>query len=231
MLAAFLLKGKMMKAEFIARVMQIMNELGWNDTESNAFIGSDTTKVKGHIESVFVDAWRKAINLLPKTYFTIKDLKNQKLVSDIPLGTGYIILPEDFYSLVSFKMRGWQVASEILIDSSDPIARIQANEYTRGNICRPVCVKKNKAIKSRVDDKFIFTQKDVLEYYSVPVGSEQEIEDALYIPLIEPLSDKTKLSEKLFIPLAYLCASMVFNIFEKQDIAQVLEAKATEIIK
>ena len=48
-----------MKAEFIGRVMQIMNELGWDDTESNAFIGSDTTKVKGNIESVFVDAWRR----------------------------------------------------------------------------------------------------------------------------------------------------------------------------
>jgi hypothetical protein len=220
-----------MKTEFIARVMQIMNELGWNDTESNAFIGSDTTKVKGHIESVFVDAWRKAVNLLPKTYFTIKDFKNQKLASDIPLGIGYIILPEDFYSLVSFKMRGWQVAAETLIPSSDPIARVQANEYTRGNIVRPVCILNNKAIKERVNDDFIYPQKDVLEYYSVPVGSEQEIEEALYISLIEPLSDNTKLNEKLFIPLAYLCASMVFYIFEKPDIAQVLENKATEIIK
>ncbi len=220
-----------MKAEFISRVMQIMNELGWNDTESNAFVGSDTTKVKGHIEKVFVDAWRKAVNILPKTYFTIKDFSDQKMVSDIPLGIGFIVLPDDLYALYSFKMMGWQVATETLIDSSDPLARVQANEYTRGNICRPVCVKNNKAIKQRVDDEFIFTQKDVLEYYSVPVGSEQEIEEALYIPLIEPLSDKTKLNEKLFVPLAYLCASMVFSIFEKQDIAQVLETKATEIIK
>ncbi|MFT3994402.1 MAG: hypothetical protein QM660_08845 [Dysgonomonas sp.] len=220
-----------MKAEFISSVMQIMNELGWNDTESNAFIGSDTTKVKGHIESVFVDAWRKAVNIFPKTYFTIKDFSVQKLVSDIPHGTGYIVLPEDFYSLVSFKMRGWQVSGETLIPSSDPIARVQANEYTRGNIVRPVCVLSNKAIKERQGDEYIYTQKDVLEYYSVPVGSEQEIEEALYIPLSEPLSDNTKLNEKLFRPLAYICASMVFNIFEKQDIAKVLEAKATEIIK
>ncbi len=220
-----------MKAEFIKRVMQIMNELGWNDTQSDAFVGSDTTKVMGHIEYVFVDAWRKAVNLLPKTYFTIKDFSEQKMVPDIPLGIGYIVLPDDFYALYSFKMFGWQVASEILIDSSDPIARIQANEYTRGNICRPVCVKNNKAIKSRVNDDFLFTQKDVLEYYSVPVGSEQEIEEALYIPLISPLKDNPEINEKLFIPLAYICASMVFNIFEKQEIAQVLEVKATEIIK
>ncbi|WP_163267780.1 hypothetical protein [Dysgonomonas sp. 216] len=221
----------MMKAEFISRVMQIMNELGWNDIESDAFVGSDTSKVKGHIESVFVDAWRKAVNIFPKTYFTIKDFSDQKLVSDIPHGTGYIVLPEDFYSLVSFKMKGWQVVGETLIPSSDPIARIQANEYTRGNFVRPVCVLSNKGIKERVDDSYIYPQKDVLEYYSVPVGSKQEIEEALYIPLISPLSDNTKLNEKLFVPLAYLCASMVFYIFEKPDIAQVLENKATEIIK
>lgn len=211
--------------------MQIMNELGWNDTQSDAFVGSDTTKVVGHIEYVFVDAWRKAINILPKTYFTIKDFSKQKLVTDIPLGVGYIVLPDDFYALYSFRMMGWQVAAEILIDSSDPIARIQANEYTRGNICRPVCVKNNKAIKERVDDVIIPTQKDVLEYYSVPVGSKQEIEEALYIPLISPLSDNTKLNEKLFIPLAYICASMVFSIFEKTDISIQLEKTATEIIK
>lgn len=220
-----------MKAEFIAKVMQIMNELGWNDTESNAFIGSDTTKVKGHIEAAFVDAWRKAVNIFPKTYFTIRDFSDQKLVSDIPHGTGYIVLPEDFYSLVSYKMRGWQVAGETLIPSSDPIARVQANEFIRGNVARPVCVLSNKSIKERVGDEIIPTQKDVLEFYSVPKGSEQEIEEALYIPLISPLSDNTKLNEKLFIPLAYLCASMVFYIFEKPDIAQVLESKATEIIK
>ena len=220
-----------MKAEFISRVMQIMNELGWNDTESNAFIGSNTTKVKGHIESVFVDAWRKAINIFPNTYFTIKDFSDRKLVSDIPIGTGYIVLPEDFYSLVFFRMKGWQVASDILIPYSDPIARLQANEYIRGNVVRPVCVLSNKTIKEIVGDEIVYIQKDVLEYYSVPVGSKQEIDEALYIPLISPLSDNTKLNEKLFVPLAYLCASMVFYIFEKPDIAQVLEKKATEIIK
>lgn len=211
--------------------MQIMNELGWNDTQSDAFVGSDTTKVVGHIEYVFVDAWRKAVNIFPKTYFTIKDFSDQKLVSDIPHGTGYIVLPEDFYSLASYKMRGWQVASETLMPGSDPIARVQANEFTRGNVVRPVCVLSNKAIKERVDDNFIYPQKDILEYYSVPKGSEQEIEEALYIPLISPLSDNTKLNEKLFVPLAYICASLVFYIFEKPDIAQVLENKATEIIK
>jgi len=220
-----------MKAEFISRVMQIMNEIGWNDTESNAFIGSDTTKVKKHIESVFVDAWRKAVNILPKTYFTIKDFTSNKLVGDFNTGLGYVILPDDFYTLYSFKMEGWQKAVETILDKSDPMASVQANEYTRGNFVRPVCLKDKTTIKERINDEYILVVKDILEYYSLPQGLKHKVEEALYIPLIAPLSDNTIINEKLFIPLAYLCASMVFYIFEKPDIAQVLENKANEINK
>ena len=219
-----------MKAEFIARVMQIMNELGWNDTESNAFIGSDTTKVKGHIESVFVDAWRKAINLLPKTYFTIKDFSRQKLVYDLTKGTGYVLIPEDFYKLSSFKIKGWQVTIETLIDNNDPLAKIQANEYTMGNVCRPVCVRNKISIKERQVDDTIAVPTDVIQYYSLPKGYKHELEEALYIPAEKPLSDETKLTEKLYVPLAYLCASMLFEIFEKPDIAKTLEGQAASII-
>jgi len=202
--------------------MQIMNELGWNDAEADSFIGSDVTKLSGHIESVFIDSWRKAVNLFPKTYFKIKDFSTSELVSDINTGLGYLLLPSDFYSLYSFKMAGWQKAAETLLESSDSVASVQANEYTRGNIARPVCVKNTRL----QDDDLVL----VLEYYSLPKGKEHSVSHALYIPLIEPLSDHTQLNEKLFIPLAYLCASQVFSIFEKADIAKVLEAKAIELI-
>ena len=153
-----------MKAQFIARVMQIMNEIGWNDTQSDSFIGSDTAKVKEHIERVFVDVWRKATTLLPKTYFTIKDFSGSKLYADITTGTGYVVLPKDFYRLVSFQMKGWQTAVETLIPNNDPLAKRQANEYVRGNICRPVCVLNNRAIKERQGDEIRYVPKEVLEY-------------------------------------------------------------------
>ena len=220
-----------MKAEFIQRVMQIMNELGWDNTESNAFIGSDTTKIEGHIEAVFVDAWRKAINILPKTYFTIKDFSDQRFISDTSTGTGYIVLPDDFYMLFSFQINGWKKSVESLYDNSDSIASIQANEYTRGNICRPVCIKNKRTISRNVGANTIYEIKDTLDYYSLPKGLSHTITKALYIPLISPLSNDTNLDDKLYVPLAYLCASTVFYIFEKYDIAKVLESKAVEIYK
>jgi len=207
-----------------------MNEVGWDDSSSDAFIGSDTMKVQDHIQEVFVDAWRKSVNLFPKTYFEKKLFLQQPIISDLTTGTGYVILPDNFHVLYQFKMQTWQVSAEKLYDSSDSIARLQANQYTRGNICRPVCVKANRLVNVRVDDKIIPTPKDVLLYYSLPKGADQVLEEAIYIPLIEPLNDKIEISQELFIPLAYICASMVFSIYEKEPIAQILEKKATEII-
>lgn len=220
-----------MKAEFIQRVMQIMNELGWDNTESNAFIGSDTTKIEGHIEAVIVDAWRKAIDILPKAYFSIKNFSDQKFVPDTATGTGYIVLPDDFYMLSSFQLNGWQKEVVTLFENSDSIASIQANEYTRGNICRPVCIKNKRSIQRPNVTPTIYDFKDTLDYYSLPKGRSHTIIKALYIPLIQPLSDETNVQDKLFTPLAYLAASMVFYIFEKAEIAKVLESKASEISK
>lgn len=207
-----------MKADFINRVMQVMNELGWNDSEGVTYIGSDTNKLSENIEIVFVDAWRRAVNILPKTYFNISDFSTSPIDSNTHDGTGRIILPADFYALFQFRMSGWRKAVETMIDFSDTVASVQANEFSRGNTVRPVCVRNfvNNAV--------------VLEYYSLPKGIEHKVEKALYIPFIGYLSDATVILDKLFVPLAYLCAAQVYYLFEKPDIAQLLEQKSLEII-
>lgn len=203
--------------------MQIMNELGWDDSGSDAFIGSDKTKVAEHIESVFIDAWRKAVNILPNAYFEVRDFSQSGHVSDPNTGLGYVLLPGDFYTLSSFQMVGWQKAVDTMLDGSDFLASVQANEYTRGNEVRPVCVRGTKLIGTAI--------VPVLEYYSLRRALEHEISEALYIPIIAPLNEVTRLNERLFAPLAYLCASQVFSIFEKADVAKALETKAAEMTK
>lgn len=212
-----------MKDQFIAKVMQVMNEIGWNDRESDSFIGSDDTKLSAQIEAVFVDAWRKAVNLFPKSYFEVKDFSAAEVVTYVHSGVGYVVLPDDFDALVRFKMHGWSKSVETLNDRSDEIASVQSNVYTRGNFKRPVCIRDIKRIP---DGRMV----PVLKYYSLPLGYPHKIEDAIYIPMIEPLSDDTIISNNLFIPLAYLCASQIYNIFEKYDIAKLLESKSIEII-
>ncbi len=199
-----------------------MNEAG--AIGQDTFVGADTSLVETHIQAVFVDAWRKAVSVFPKHYFTIKDFSGGTIIENIGQGTGYIELPADFYLLVSFKMDGWHTATNVLYSISDSIAAVQSNEFTRGNPIRPVCVQNEQVIGGKV--------KTVLEYYSLPRGRGQKVEQALYIPLIKPIELETEIdvSDKLFVPLAYLCASAVYLIYEKGEISKALEEKVLGMV-
>lgn len=213
------------KTTFINKVLQLMNEVGWNDTSSAAFLGADTAHVEKHIESVFPDAWRQAVKILPKHYFSIKDFSANPHTADIYSGTGHVELPDDFYSLYSFRMEGWRTAASVFYTEDDYMARLQANEYTRGSAVRPVCIQRTKAIEASNGTIVI---KKILEYYSLPKGRDHVLEEALYIPHINGINELEKIGDLLIIPLAYLCAALVYNIFEKYDIAKTLEQKAIE---
>ena len=56
------------------------------------------------------------------------------------LGTGYVVLPEDYLKLYSFKMRGWQMSVRRPEVQSRETDIKQGNRYTRGTKWRPVVV-------------------------------------------------------------------------------------------
>lgn len=211
-----------MKAAFIRRVMQIMNEAGWEEFEPDGFVGSDTTRIEKHVACVFVDAWRKAVNVLPVYYFSVKDFSGCELVGDFHTGCGYVVLPPDFYKLVRFKLARWLNPVSIAYSSSHPIAQMQGNEYVRGSVVRPVCLLKERFVAGGESAL-------VLEYYSLPKGCDPVVEEALYIPLIGGIDEVDEVSERLCVPLAYLCAGLIYQIFEKPEIGEVLESRAIEI--
>ena len=213
----------MTKSEYLLGVMQRMNELGWDDSLSGMFLGSDTTKVERQIEATFRDAWRKAVGAFSKSYFNQKSFVSSLLHGDVSTGAGFVVLPLDFYLLVRFGMKGWKKDCYIALEMDDVIGAIQANEYVRGNYLRPACTLDN-------DPKY----GQVLRYYSLPKGDEHIVETALYIPLvsrIEGLSDNDDLllNEELYEPLQWLNAGMVFAVFEKSDAAKMAEERAVSI--
>ncbi|MCL2650316.1 MAG: hypothetical protein FWD60_04715 [Candidatus Azobacteroides sp.] len=217
----------MTKKDYINRVLLIMNEAGLMDLAGNFFIGADTAQIDRYIEGSFVDAWRRCVAVMPRAWFGIKDFSNSYNFKDIPSGTGYVVLPPNFYLLVNFKMKGWVKAVYEASIENERTASIQSNEYTRGSQIRPVCTISNKLIEN--------APKQVLNYYSLPKGlSDHVIEEAIFIPVCKPLN-KIELHEELDINqqvieiLAYLSASSVFTLFEKYDIAKALDQKAIEM--
>jgi len=217
----------MTKEGYIKRVLLIMNEAGLMDLAGNFFIGADTAQVDKYIEGSFVDAWRRCAAVMPRVWFRNESFTNTTVFPDRPSGTGYVILPEDFYLLTGFKMKGWiKAAYEASIDN-ERTASIQSNEYTRGSEIRPVCTISNKLIGDSI--------KRVLNYYSLQRGlPKHEIEEAIYIPVCKPLielelNEEIRVSQQVIEILAYLSASSVFTLFEKYDIANALDQKAVEM--
>jgi hypothetical protein len=210
----------MTKGEYVKGVMRRINELGWDDSFPGAFAGSDTSKVERQVEALFRDAWRKGVGLLPRTYFSQRSFTDSVLVEDVSAGTGFVVLPADYYALSLFRMRGWKRGCFSAVEEDDAVSAIQSNEFVRGNFCRPVCTVSERPRYGRV-----------LNYYSLPKGEAHRVEEALYVPLVERIESweddrELGLDERLYGPLQWLNAGVVFAVFEKGEMDKVCEEKA-----
>lgn len=212
----------MTKEEFIQQVLHILNEAG--SIDGAEMLGADMTTLNVQIEKLFPAAYRRAIKILPRTWFEASSFADSDLVGNGPDGTGYIILPTDFIALSSFKMQGWKTPCLQAQEETIQINRKQANEYTRGTPMRPVCVIRN----INVDN----TMSRAMYYYSLNKKSDATshvVEHALYLA-VKTLTDNIDISEQLFEPLAYLVAAAVLTTFEKYDAAKAIEAELPKII-
>jgi hypothetical protein len=212
----------MVKSEYISGVMQRMNELGWSDSFTESFMNSDATNVERQIDASYCDAWRKALQSLPRNYFNQQSFKDSALHYDKSRGTGFVVLPSDYYVLSFFKMKGWKQGCYTAIEEDDAVSVIQSNDYVRGNICRPVCTVSESPLYGKI-----------LNYYSLPKGRSHETEAALYIPLIRKVVDDTSdlgLDERLYAPLQWINAGLVFTVLEKPDLAKAAGEKALEML-
>jgi hypothetical protein len=215
------------KKDYITRVLLIMNESGLTDSAGNFLLNADTTQPDRHVEGSFVDAWRRCVKVMPRIWFKNLSFSDATHYVDDDAGTGFVILPEDFYLLTVFKMSGWMKAVYEAYIENERSASVQSNEYTRGSTIRPVCTVSSKSIEGGI--------KQVLNYYSLPKGlGEHAIEEAVYVPAagsIKDLNDDDDLgiSDQVLEPLAYLSASTVFTMFEKNDISKALELRAIEM--
>ncbi|MDR1259432.1 MAG: hypothetical protein LBK65_09185 [Tannerellaceae bacterium] len=152
----------MTKSGFINRVLLIMNEAGMFDPAGNSYLGADTAQVDRHIEGSYVDAWRRCVKVMPRAWFKNKSFDDSPKEEYTSNGTGFIVLPDDFYLLTALKMEGWQKAVYEASIENEKTASIQSNEWTRGSTIRPVCTISNKLRNTVV--------KQVFNYYSLPKG-------------------------------------------------------------
>jgi hypothetical protein len=203
-----------------------MNEAGLIDVAGNSLLGAEDAQVDRYIEGSYLDAWKICAGVFPRTWFRNDSFLNERKVEDLAGGTGYVVLPNDFYLLSKFKMKLWQKPVFEASVQNEKTACVQFNEYTRGSTIRPVCVIDNTYVSS------LNSIQQVLHYYSLPRGlATHEMEAAIYIPIPEPLKDKNddydlRLKEQITEPMCYLSAANVSVLLGKYDVATQLQETA-----
>ncbi len=203
----------MMTAEELRlKVRQIINET--HDDSAVSLLSDDTRSIDEHIVALLPDAvlWiqknkgRGAVNIKSVVDTVIKDNGD---------GTGEILLPEDFVDIISLQMDGWQRPCTLLLPSGSALAAAQCDKYTRAGVCNPVCV-----------DAFNGYGQRVICYYSLPQDKEPKLLSLLYEARYNPNEGLTGNDEALHKAVAYQCAAMLYNIFERHDCANSLMAVA-----
>jgi hypothetical protein len=117
---------------------------------------------------------------------------------------GYVVLPDDYLRLYSFKMTEWIRPVIQAISEDHPVYVLQHNTATRGKKAKPVCVIRYDQTEA----------KHVLDYYSVE--TDHTIEHALYIPVT--IADN--LQDNLIDPLTWLVVAKVLQIYSNDDPGQ-----------
>lgn len=200
----------MTSQEIINKVRIIMNEAG--EDEKLNLLNEDTVKLDMYIESVIPDAVNLILLLSPVNHINIS--KSTLSIQNVD-GVGIISLPQDFLKLVVVKLREWKRSVFVAYPLGSEDYKIQHNPVTRSGVNKPSC-----ALSYNADGA-------IIECY--PSGT---MECFSYIKSATNSNNKGLdiVKDNLHLPVCYMCASLVYNIFEMPQIGDKMKSIAIELI-
>lgn len=207
----------MTEQEIITKVRTIMNEAG--EESKLSLLSEDTVKLDEYIKSAIPDAVNIIIANSPVRCVNKKSNISPTLTSN-ENGMGYIVLPDDYVSLIAFKIAGWKrmVAVAYPIESEE--YKMQCNEYTRSGIHKPMCFLSYNSAGDKI-----------LEFYATGTLPSSKIDTFVY----EGRYDSTtgldlSSNDPLSSAVCYMCASLVYSIFENENTAKEMQTISLKLI-
>lgn len=203
--------------ELRLKVRRLINEA--NDDGDVTLLTVDTRSVDEHIRELMPDAvsfvqrnkgWGQ---LNPRTA-ALSDVS----LSDNGDGTGSVLLPHDFIALVSFKMTGWQRPCSVLLPADAPLALAQGNVNTRAGWCKPLCC-----------EGIAPDGRRLLNYYSLPSGMQPVVEHFIYEARYNVPQSLSGDDAALHSAVAYRCAALLYDVFERHDLANIFTGIAVSL--
>lgn len=198
----------MTDTEIVTKVKAILNEIG--ESESLTLLTEDTVKIEQYIASVLPDAVILASKLSHKCV-------NKKMATSLTVtnsgDASVIAVPDDYISLIALKLSGWKriVNKTLPIGSSQ--YRIQMNGNASAGINKPLVFQSQSSTG------------EVLECYPSESAAEMFVYEAKY--------DKTKglsAEDNVISAVCYLCASLVYEIFENPATAKQMQSVAVALL-
>lgn len=198
-------------AQLKEKVRQLINEAA-SDTDVT-LLADDTRNIDEHIEALLPDAVlfvqinSDRCGLNPKGI----SIETDEIYTEDSCGS--IVLPDDFVRLVSFDVEGWGRPCTVLYPADSPVALAQSNLYTRAGCCKPVCI-----------ESIGGNGKRRLRFYPLPSGSSPSLRSFVYEAVYRQGGSLSGNDEALIKAVAYRCAALLYNVFEKNDSANAFFA-------
>lgn len=196
----------MEQQDIIDKIRIIMNEAG--DENKLSLLSENHVKLNDYIESVIPDA----VNLLGReASLQLLNPTEGRVIVDVGKDLSTIALPSDFLRVAAVKLRNWKRAVFFVYPQESEEYFIQHNEHTTAGINKPKCVFVMNGIECFPSGRLEYFRyiKRVSEY-NLSFGS---------------------LKKELFEPLCYLCASLVYDIFENKVTSDRMKSIAQEYLK
>lgn len=194
------------------KVFTLLNESDNTNTQIS-LITDDTLTLEKYIRSLLPDAVLFVQMNKSKGVLNSKNISNCeiKIASD---GKGIVILPDDYIRLVSMKLDIWknECCGSFVVGSV--MDNIQTNKYMRAGICTPVCIEGVSSSNERI--LIVYPVSDTL-----PV-----VETFVYEARYNESEGITGGSESLVKAVAYECAALLCNVFEKIETANMFHSLA-----
>lgn len=209
----------MTQQEIIDRVRALMNEIGADEEPSS--LSEDSVRLGDYIAEAIPDAVSLVQKNVPAGSVNPKAANVETLsLQSNGDGTGRLLLPDDYVRLRSLKLTGWRRVCTQASTTDSPLYLAQQNENTRAGKDKPVCIEQMDANGNRV-----------LEYYSQNLTGVPVLEHFVYEARYNP-NDGVRGKNPLFLSaICYICASLVYMMFENKASAEAMMSLAAESMK
>lgn len=135
-------------------------------------------------------------------------------------GSGIATMPEDFGTLVEFRLKGWKQGVTDLIEPDSIEAKQQMHPWTRGSASKPVAM-----VELSQDGT-----NNVLRYWSAPKGVSgysHVLDKFEYLPVIDEQTESLPITDEAYDLLLYQSASLLMLSKGETQMAEQLASMGT----